>query len=74
MPDYQKNKDLSEGLTPGAWNVGSAGAVFSCPICGHVHSLQPYAVSGSGAVTPKFKCAAEGCAFTEDIVLSGWGA
>lgn len=74
MGSYQKNEKLSSGQTPGVWVRLQNVVKFTCPICGLANDLDPATVGQGGVVLPKFKCAAEGCEFTEDIVLSGWGA
>lgn len=74
MAEYLKNANLADMLTPGVWNDAGGKAVFTCPICGHANDLSAYTVKADGTVTPKFDCESQGCKFTEDIILSGWGA
>ena len=72
MAAYQKNANLVSGLTPGVWNKGTEGAVFTCPICGLANDLSKYTVGAEGSVTSALDCAADGCLFSENITLSGW--
>jgi hypothetical protein len=63
----------------GSWTIekledGSTRVLVCCPTCGLVGGLGNHNISSKGVVTPKLRCAREGCGFKDEVKLLGWKA